>query len=56
VLDVADHTALAAAHRVRRAPTVLRVAPTGEVLARLAGADAVFAELDALTRNRPMVA
>ena len=56
VLDVADHTALAAANRVRRAPTVLRVAPTGEVLARLSGVDAVFAELDALTLDQSRVA
>ena len=56
VLDVADHTGLAAAHRVRRAPTVLRVDSKGLVLARLAGADAVLAELDALAVERPVVA
>ena len=48
VLDVADHTELAATHRVRRAPTVLRADPDGLVLARLSGADAVLAELDLL--------
>jgi len=56
VLDVADHTGLAAAHRVRRAPTVLRVDSEGLVLARLAGADAVLAELATLAVERPVVA
>lgn len=49
VLDVADHTALAASHRVRRAPTVLRIDGEGLVLSRLSGADAVLAELDQLS-------
>jgi len=49
VLDVADHVALAASFRVRRAPTVLRCDIDGLVLSRLSGADAVLAELDALT-------
>lgn len=56
VLDVADHTTLAAVHRVRRAPTVLRFDAAGIVLARLAGADAVLAELDLLAGDRPLVA
>jgi hypothetical protein len=34
---------------VRRAPTVLRCDVDGLVLSRLSGADAVLAELDALT-------
>ena len=55
VLDVVDHTALAAVHRVRRAPTVLRVDPDGLVIARLAGADAVLAELESLASTRPLV-
>jgi hypothetical protein len=46
-LDVAEHLDLAGRYKVRRAPTVLRVDPGGEVVARLAGADAVRAELDA---------
>ena len=56
VLDVADHTGLAAAHRVRRAPTVLRIDSDGLVLARLAGADAVLAELATLTVEHSVVA
>lgn len=48
VVDVADDPALAARHRVRRAPTVLRAEAGGRVVARLAGAEAVTAELDAL--------
>jgi len=56
VLDVADHTSLAAAHKVRRAPTVLRVDSNGLVIARLAGADAVLAELASLARGRSLVA
>jgi len=49
VLDVADHVALASSFRVRRAPTVLRCDVDGLVLSRLSGADAVLAELAALT-------
>lgn len=48
-LDVAENLDLAAAYKVRRAPTVVRAAADGTVLARLAGADAVLTELDALT-------
>ncbi|CAB4323112.1 MAG: DUF4395 family protein [Actinobacteria bacterium] len=48
ILDVADHTALAASYRVRRAPTVLRADASGLVLSRLSGADAVLVELEAL--------
>lgn len=44
-LDVADHLDLASVYRVRRAPTVVRAAADGTVLARLSGADAVRAEL-----------
>lgn len=55
VLDVGDHTALASVHRVRRAPTVLRVDPGGLVLARLSGADAVLAELAALSADTSLV-
>lgn len=56
VLDVADHIGLAAAHRVRRAPTVLRVDCDGLVLARLAGADAVLTELSTLAGEQSVVA
>jgi len=49
VLDVADHLDLAAAHKVRRAPTVLRTDGHGTVVARLSGADAVRAELSRAT-------
>lgn len=56
VLDVAAHTTLAAAHRVRRAPTVVRADSDGIVLARLSGADAVLAELDDLDRASAVVA
>lgn len=45
VLDVADHLDLASAHKVRRAPTVLRADADGRVEVRLSGADAVRAEL-----------
>jgi thiol-disulfide isomerase/thioredoxin len=48
VLDVADHLDLASAYKVRRAPTVIRAEADGSVIVRLAGADAVRAELDAL--------
>ena len=48
VLDVADHLDLASRYRVRRAPTVIRAEADGSVIVRLAGADAVRAELDAL--------
>ncbi len=44
-IDVADELELASAHRVRRAPTVLRATADGVVLARLSGAEAVLAEL-----------
>ena len=47
VVDVADEPALAARFSVRRAPTVLRADAEGAVVARLAGADAVLATLDA---------
>jgi hypothetical protein len=56
VLDVAEHTTLAAAHKVRRAPTVLRVDTSGLVIARLAGADAVLTELAAIAADRSLVA
>ena len=49
VLDVAEHYDLAARYRVRRAPTVLRADAGGSVVARLAGVDAVWAELTSLT-------
>jgi hypothetical protein len=55
VLDVADHTALAASHRIRRAPTALRVDASGLVIARLAGADAVLAELVSLNGDQTLV-
>lgn len=48
VVDVAERPDLAAAHRVRRAPTVLRADVDGSVLAKLAGTDAVRNELDSL--------
>ena len=48
VLDVADHLDLASLYRVRRAPTVIRADADGTVVVRLAGADAVRAELEAL--------
>ncbi|MBU6329982.1 MAG: DUF4395 family protein [Acidobacteria bacterium] len=51
VLDVAENVALAAAHRVRRAPTVLRTDATGRIIARLSGVDAVLAELSADDRS-----
>jgi len=44
-IDVADRLDLAAAYKVRRAPTVLRADADGVVTARLSGADAVRAEL-----------
>lgn len=47
-LDVVDHRDLASVYRVRRAPTVVRASADGVVLARMSGADAVLAELDAL--------
>lgn len=46
-LDVADHLDLAAAYRVRRAPTVVRARADGTVVSRSSGADAVRAELRA---------
>ena len=49
VLDVADNLDLASLYRVRRAPTVIRAEADGTVIVRLAGADAVRAELDALS-------
>lgn len=48
VLDVAEHLDLASLYKVRRAPTVLRVAGDGSIVARLSGVDAVRAELGAL--------
>ena len=48
VLDVAEHLDLASRYKVRRAPTVLRVAADGSIVARLSGVDAVRAELGAL--------
>ena len=48
VLDVAEHLDLASLYKVRRAPTVLRADEHGEVVARLAGVDAVRAELGAV--------
>jgi thiol-disulfide isomerase/thioredoxin len=47
-IDVAEHLDLASAYKIRRAPTVVRAAADGSVLVRLAGADMVRAELDAL--------
>jgi len=47
VLDVAEHLDLASLYKVRRAPTVLRAEGDGSVVARLAGVDAVRAELAA---------
>jgi hypothetical protein len=47
VLDVAEHLDLASLYKVRRAPTVLRADEHGSVVARLAGVDAVRAELGA---------
>ena len=51
VLNVAEHLDLAAMYKVRRAPTVLRADAEGNVIVRLAGADAVRAELDAIERE-----
>jgi hypothetical protein len=48
VVDVAADPTLAARYRVRRAPTVLRAEPGGRVVARVAGADGVRAELAGL--------
>ena len=48
VVDVGEHPELAARFSVRRAPTVLRADADGAVVARLSGAEAVAAELDAL--------
>jgi len=56
VLNVADHLDLASAYKVRRAPTVIRADADGTVVVRLAGADAVRAELDALQRDSVTVA
>lgn len=47
-VDVAENLDLASAYKVRRAPTVLRATGDGQVLARLAGADAVLAEIESL--------
>lgn len=47
-LDVSENLDLASVYKVRRAPTVLRASADGVVLARLSGADAVLAELEAL--------
>lgn len=55
VLDVADALELSALYKVRRAPTVIRAEANGTVTARLAGADAVRSELDALQREAVIV-
>lgn len=47
-LDVADNLDLASVYKVRRAPTVVRAAADGTVLARLSGADAVLTELETI--------
>lgn len=51
VLNVAEHLDLASVYKVRRAPTVVRADADGTVIVRLAGADSVRAELDALERE-----
>lgn len=51
VLDVAEHLDLASSYKVRRAPTVVRADANGTVIVRLAGADSVRAELDAIARE-----
>jgi hypothetical protein len=51
VLNVAEHLDLASVYKVRRAPTVVRADVDGTVIVRLAGADSVRAELDALARE-----
>lgn len=51
VLNVAEHLELASTYKIRRAPTVLRADPDGNVIVRLSGADAVRAELDAIERD-----
>jgi len=53
VIDVALEPGWAARYKVRRAPTVLRAEPGGHVVARLAGADAVRAELGSLEVAAP---
>ena len=56
VLNVAEELELAARYRIRRAPTVIRADAAGRVSVRLAGADAVRAELDAMRREAVTVA
>ncbi len=56
VLNVAEHLDLASAYKVRRAPTVIHAEADGSVIVRLAGADAVRAELDALACESVTVA
>jgi thioredoxin-related protein len=51
VLNVAEHLDLASSYKVRRAPTVVRADVNGTVIVRLAGADSVRAELDAIARE-----
>jgi hypothetical protein len=51
VLNVAEHLDLASSYKVRRAPTVVRADANGTVIVRLAGADSVRAELDAMARE-----
>jgi thioredoxin-related protein len=51
VLNVAEHLDLASSYKVRRAPTVVRAEANGTVIVRLAGADSVRAELDAIARE-----
>lgn len=46
VVDVADDPGLAARFAVRRAPTVVQADAAGQVVTRLAGADAVLAHLE----------
>lgn len=54
-IDVADRLDLASAYKVRRAPTVVRADVDGTVIVRLAGTDAVRAELDALRSDTSLV-
>ena len=46
-----EHLDLASSYKVRRAPTVVRADANGTVIVRLAGADSVRAELDAMARE-----
>jgi len=56
VLNVAEHLDLASVYKVRRAPTVIHANADGTVIVRLAGAESVRAELDALARESVTVA